>query len=33
MAQYKATGLNDSFFFEIKDVVLYDDDGNYTTTR
>lgn len=33
LAQYKATGLNDSFFFEIKDVVLYDKDGNYNTTN
>lgn len=33
LAQYKTTGLNDSFFFEIKDVVLYDKDGNYNTTN
>lgn len=32
LAQHKMTGLNDSFFFEINDVVLYDQDGDYSTT-
>lgn len=31
LAQNKITGLNDSFFFEINDVVLYDQDGDYST--
>ncbi|MFZ1396592.1 MAG: SUMF1/EgtB/PvdO family nonheme iron enzyme, partial [Candidatus Promineifilaceae bacterium] len=33
LAQYKTAGLNDTFFFDMNDVVLYDEDGNYNTTN